>query len=203
MIPYYRWSRQHPSVKKTEVILKKSLLFLTRTALIGAIYFVLSFLVQPIAFGPFQFRISEVLVLLPIFFPEAIVGLPVGCLLANFAFSPFGLYDMLFGTLATLLGALGTYIFKKNVLLASLPPVVLNTLLVPIIFLLQGSDGAYYIYALQVLLGEFVVVCLAGIPFTLALKKGLRSAGISFGFAKKFDHAPYRRIVGEEKDEDE
>ncbi len=179
--------------------MKKSLLFLTRTALIGAIYFVLSFFVQPLSFGPLQFRISEALVLLPIFFPEAILGLSVGCLLSNFAFSPFGLYDILFGTLATLLGTLGTYFLRKNVLLSSLPPVIFNTLLVPIIFVLQGTQGAYYVYAAQVLLGEFVVVCLLGIPFTFALKKGFQAAGIRFGAYKKFDTEPYRRITSDEQ----
>lgn len=79
MIPYFRWCRQYPSVKKPRCILKKSLVYLARAAVIAALYFALSVAFNAIAFGPVQFRVSEILVLLPLIFPEAITGLAIGC----------------------------------------------------------------------------------------------------------------------------
>lgn len=80
---------------------------LTAAAVIGALYAVLTVVLEPISYGPVQFRISEVLCILPFFFPNAAWGLTVGCLIANL-FGPNGLLDILFGSLATLLAALCT-----------------------------------------------------------------------------------------------
>ena len=88
--------------------MKKSLVYLARAAVIAALYCALSVAFNAIAFGPVQFRVSEILVLLPLIFPEAIPGLAIGCFFTNFFFSPFGVFDMVLGTLATLIGAVGT-----------------------------------------------------------------------------------------------
>lgn len=178
MITYNRWSRQHPSIKKTEVILKKSLLFVTRAALIGALYFALTIAIPALSFGPIQFRLSEVLVLTAVIFPEAIPGLTIGCVLSNFFFSPYGIYDMVFGGIATLLGAIGTYLLRKKIPLAAIPPVIFNAFLVPIIWVIDGSDTVYIISVLEVMAGEVLTVGAVGIPLTYALKKAFEKAGL-------------------------
>ena len=178
MITYNRWSRQHPSIKKTEVILKKSLLFVTRAALIAALYFALTVAIPALSFGPIQFRLSEVLVLTAVIFPEAIPGLTIGCVLSNFFFSPYGIYDMVFGGIATLLGAIGTYLLRKKIPLAAIPPVIFNAFLVPIIWVIDGSDTVYIISVLEVMAGEVLTVGAVGIPLTYALKKAFEKAGL-------------------------
>lgn len=186
MITYNRWSRQHPSIKKTEVILKKSLLFVTRAALIGALYFALTVAIPALSFGPIQFRLSEVLVLTAVIFPEAIPGLTIGCVLSNFFFSPYGIYDMVFGGIATLLGAVGTYLLRKNIPLAALPPIIFNALLVPLIWVVDGSDTVYIISALEILASEVLTVGVIGIPLTYALKKAFEKVGL-FASKKKLE----------------
>jgi uncharacterized membrane protein len=158
--------------------LKKSLIFISRAALIGALYFALTVAIPALSFGPLQFRLSEVLVLLAVIFPEAIPGLTVGCVLSNFFFSPYGIYDMVFGGIATLLGAVGTYLLRKNLFLAAIPPIIFNAFLVPIIWVLDGSDTVYIISALEVMAGEVLTVGVVGIPLTYALKKAFAKAGL-------------------------
>lgn len=178
-----------------------SLKFITRSAVIAALYFALSVAFEAIAFGPVQFRVSEVLVLLPVLMPEAIPGLAIGCFFTNFFFSPFGIFDMLFGTLATTLAALLTYFLRKHITLASLPPVIFNALLIPIIFILNDANSVYYIAMFEIMLSEFIICCLIGIPFTLILKKALISARLINISDKKFKHIPpYKRVVYNKKD---
>ncbi len=178
MITYIRWSRQHPSIKKTEVILKKSILFITRAALIGALYFALTIAIPSLSFGPLQFRLSESLVLLAVIFPEAIPGLTVGCVLSNFFLSPYGIYDMVFGGIATLLGAVGTYLLRKKIPLSAIPPIIFNGLLVPIVWVIDGSDTIYIVTALEIVASEVLTVGIIGIPLTYLLKKAFLKAGI-------------------------
>ncbi len=178
-------------------LLKKSLKFITRSALIGALYFVLSTVVSPIAFGPLQFRLSEALVLLVVFFPEGIPGLTVGCVLANFAFSPYGIYDMIFGGVATLLGAVGTYLFRKNIPLSALPPIIFNALLVPVVWVIDGSDTIYIISALEILASETLTVGVIGIPLCYALRRAFIRTRIIDGR----EEILYRRILPDERDE--
>lgn len=163
--------------------------FITRSAVVAAVYFALSAACSPIAFGPLQFRLSEAFVLLAALMPEAIPGLTIGCVLTNFAFSPYSLYDMLFGGLATLLGAGGTYLLRKNIALSSLPPIILNALLVPVIWVIDGSDTIYIISALEILASEAVTIGIIGIPLTYALKRAFIKAGV---IGKQYA-IPYRR----------
>ncbi len=112
---------------------------LLRAGLIAALYFVLTYFLAPISFGPIQVRISEALVVLPFAFPEAIFGVTVGCLIANFT-SPFGLIDVIFGTLLTFIAAVLTWIIGKTTrkkLLAPIPPILLN-----------GFGVAFYVISL-------------------------------------------------------
>ena len=120
--------------------MRKTTLFLTRSALIAAIYFALATVLQPISFGPVQFRLSEALVLLPVFMPESIIGVTLGCFLSNFFYST--MYDVIFGTIATAAAALLTYLLRRTKVLYVLPPLLLNAFLVPVIWVVDDSDGA-------------------------------------------------------------
>ncbi len=183
--------------------MKKSLVYLTRAAIIAALYFALSVALSAIAFGPVQFRISEILVLLPLIFPEAIPGLTIGCFFTNFFFSPFGVFDMVLGTLATLIGAIGTYLLRRHPLLATLPPIIANTLLVPLIFVLNDATAVYYLSMFEILASQLITCIALGLPFTFALKKAMIAAHIPLPHPSKYDTAPYRRILPSESEDDE
>ncbi len=184
--------------------MKKSLVYLARAAGIAALYFALSVAFNAIAFGPVQFRVSEILVLLPLIFPEAIPGLAIGCFFTNFFFSPFGVFDMVLGTLATLIGAIGTYLLRRRPFLATLPPIVANTLLVPLIFVLNDASTVYYLAMFEILASQIITCIVLGMPFTFALKKAMIAAHIPLPHPSKYDTAPYRRILpGVEEDEED
>ena len=93
----------------------KKVLFLTQAAVIAAIYVVLTIFISAfnLASGAIQVRISEALTILPFFTPAAIPGLAIGCLLSNLL-TGAAVYDVVFGSLATLLGAVGTYLLRKH-----------------------------------------------------------------------------------------
>ena len=117
----------------------KKVTFLTQAAMIAAIYVVLTFVFAPISFGEVQIRISEMLTVLPVFTPAAIPGLFVGCLIGNITGGGL-LPDVIFGSLATLIGAVGTYyLSNSNRLFAVLPPIVANICIVP--FVLRYAYG--------------------------------------------------------------
>ena len=103
---------------------------LVHAAAIAACYIVLTLLFQPISFGPVQFRISEALCVLPYFTPAAVPGLFIGCLLSNLLGGSV-IMDVIFGSLATLIGAAGSRLLRKNRYLVSLPPILSNTLIIP------------------------------------------------------------------------
>ena len=155
--------------------------FIITGALIAAAYAGLTYIsnIFGLAYGPIQLRVSEVLTLLPIFTPAAIPGLTIGCFIANIG--SFNILDMVFGTLATLIAALLTYIlkditFKGLPLLAALPPVLVNALVIgleiSLFFLPEGASlWGFVISALQVGVGQFIVCYLFGIPFYMVVKK--------------------------------
>lgn len=102
---------------------------LTRGAIIAALYAAITLLFAPISYGEVQIRLSEALTLLPVLLPEAVPALAVGCLLSNILGGAM-IFDVIFGTLATLLAALCTRALRGNVLLASFMPVLFNGLIV-------------------------------------------------------------------------
>jgi uncharacterized membrane protein len=102
---------------------------LIQGAVIASIYVVLTFIFAPISYGVMQVRISEALTILPFFTPVAIPGLFIGCLVAN-VLGPYGLIDMVFGSLATLLSAYLSYSLRKNSALVPLPPVIVNGIVI-------------------------------------------------------------------------
>lgn len=102
---------------------------LTRGAIIAALYAAITLLLAPISYGEVQVRISEALTLLPILLPEAVPALAIGCLLSNILGGAM-IFDVIFGTLATLLAAVCTRLLRKNMLVASFMPVLFNGLIV-------------------------------------------------------------------------
>ena len=110
--------------------------FIVHAAMIAAIYVVLTYFISAfnLASGAIQVRISESLTILPYFTPAAIPGLFVGCLLANLL-TGAAIYDVIFGSLATLLGAVGTYLLRKHKFLCTLAPVVSNIIIIPLVLL--------------------------------------------------------------------
>ena len=118
---------------------KSKIKFITQGALIAAMYVALTYVFQPFSFGAIQVRISEAQTILPIFTPAAIPGLFIGCLLGNLlgGASP---WDIVFGSLATLVGAVFTYMLrKKNPIFGTIPPIISNTLVIP--FVLKYAYG--------------------------------------------------------------
>ena len=111
---------------------------LAQSAAIAALYVVLTLIFAPISFGEMQVRISEALTILPLFTPAAIPGLFVGCLLGNILGGAI-VWDVLFGSLATLIGAAGGYLLRKNRWLVPLPTVLSNGVIVP--FVLRYGYG--------------------------------------------------------------
>jgi uncharacterized membrane protein len=140
--------------------------------LIASIYAALSLLLAPLTFGTVQFRVAEAMTLLPILFPEAIPGLFVGCFLTNL-FSPVGLPDIVFGSLATLIAAYMTFKLRRNTWLACVPPIAVNALVVGM--LLHVEYGTPFILnMLSVGAGQAGAVLVLGSALIYTVK---RSAG--------------------------
>ena len=156
--------------------MKKRNLFITQAALIAALYVVLTLVSA--AFGldskAIQFRLSEVLTVLPALTPAAIPGLFIGCLLSNFICGAM-LPDMIFGSLATLIGAVRTYFIGKRVKwLSALPPIAANTVIVPLVLkYAYHLDGTVPFFALTVFIGEFVCCGILGTVLLYAIPKRL------------------------------
>ena len=112
----------------------KKVLLITQAAMIAALYVVLTLLANALGLANYaiQVRFSEALTVLPFFTPAAIPGLTVGCILSNLLTGCLPL-DVVFGSLATLLGAVGTYLLRKYMWAAPLPPIIANTLIVPFV----------------------------------------------------------------------
>lgn len=141
----------------------KNTAFLTQAAMIAAIYVVLTFVFAPISFGEVQVRIAEMLTILPIFTPAAIPGLFVGCIIGNITGGAV-LPDIIFGSIATLIGAAGTYALRRcHRMIAVLPPIAANSVIVP--FVLRGAYGVPLpipVLILSVAAGEIISCAVLG-----------------------------------------
>ena len=149
----------------------KKILFITQAAMIAALYVVLTFLANAfgLASGVIQVRLSEMLTVLPFFTPAAIPGVTIGCLLANIL-TGSALPDIIFGTLATLLGALGTYALRKHRFLCTLCPVISNGIIIPLVLrYAYAVPGALWFLALTVGAGELICCVLFGSILIAAL----------------------------------
>ncbi len=137
---------------------KKKIVNVAVAAIIAAFYVVLTYLASAFGLASFavQIRFSEALTILPVFTSAAIPGIFIGCVLANLL-TGCAIWDVIFGSLATLLGAIGTYFLKKHKMLATLPPIIANTLIVPPVLLyVYNLEGTYWFFALTVGIGEII-----------------------------------------------
>ena len=150
--------------------LSKKTLFLVQAALIAAIYVVLTVVFAPFSFGEVQVRIAEALTILPVFLPAAVPGLFVGCLLGNMLGGAV-LPDIIFGSLATLIGALGTRALRKaHPFLAPIPPIAANTVIVPFVLkYAYAVDLPIPFMMLTVGIGEVVSCGIFGLVLYYAL----------------------------------
>ena len=162
--------------------MKISVKTITRMSIIAALYAVLTMVLAPISYGPVQFRISEVMTILPFFFPQTTVGLVIGCALANLL-SMYGIPDVVFGSLATLLSSLIMALLGKLgrdklpfKVLACLQPVIFNAVFVgALIAYATASEGAFWaafaLNAFQVGIGELAVLFVIGLPAMIYFPK--------------------------------
>ncbi|MBO5166396.1 MAG: QueT transporter family protein [Lachnospiraceae bacterium] len=151
----------------------KKVLFLTQAAMIAALYVVLTFIANAfgLASGVIQIRLSEALTVLPFFTPAAVPGLYVGCLLANLLTGGC-LLDILIGSLATLIGALGARALRKWKWLVPLPNIVANTIIVPFVLTVgYGFEDAWWYLMLTVGIGEIISGGILGMFLLFVFKK--------------------------------
>ena len=149
----------------------KRTLFITQAALIAALYIVLVFVFKPISFSMVQVRIAEALTILPFFTPAAIPGITIGCFLSNYL-SGADMLDVIFGTLATFIGAIGSYQLRKHKFLVPLPPIIANTIVIPwVLRFAYGETLPIYFMMLTVGVGEIVSCGILGSLLLLALNK--------------------------------
>ena len=151
---------------------------LARCAVVAALYVVLCMALQPFSYGAVQVRVAEALCLLPVFGAEYIVGVVLGCFLANLLGST--IVDVIFGTLATLLACVVTYKlrnvrFKGLAIVPSLPPVLFNALIVGLEITIVSPEGflwpAFLANALSVGLGELAACYVLGLPLAILLDR--------------------------------
>ena len=149
----------------------KNTKYLLHAAVIAAAYATLTIVLMPFSYGIMQVRVSEALTILPFFTPAAIPGLFVGCFVSNMV-GPYGILDMVLGSGATLIAAIGSYLLRKRPILVPLPPVVANGIII--------GGMLYYAYAvpmplpacmLWVALGELIACYVIGYPLLQYLKR--------------------------------
>ena len=179
-----RVSPRHPSEKnrmRQSAILMKGdfdmkkidVKTLTIGGAIAALYVVLTLVANAfgLASGAIQVRLSEALTILPCFTAAAVPGLTVGCILANLV-TGCAPWDVVFGSLATLIGAAGTYLLRKKPLLAWIPPVLSNAIIVPIVLQkVYGVPDSFWYLMLTVGAGEVIACGILGLLLYKALSK--------------------------------
>ncbi len=151
--------------------MNKHMNFICQAAMIAALYVVLTFVFSPFASGAIQVRIAEALTVLPYFTSAAIPGLAIGCFFSNL-FTGCVIWDILFGTLATLLGALGSYSLRKYKWLVPLPPIAANVIFVPFVLrYAYGVPNAIPFLMTTIGIGETISCYVLGMPVLFAIKK--------------------------------
>lgn len=164
-------------------------LYITKAAVIAALYVVLTLFINAfnLASGAIQVRVSEALTILPFFMPEAVPGLFVGCMLSNIITGCLP-WDIVFGSIATLIGAVGTYYIGKikssgsvrfnkiKKWLAPLPPILSNTLIIPFVLIkVYSLEGIYPYFMLTVGIGEILSAGVLGMILLLAVEKRINT----------------------------
>ena len=155
----------------------KKVLMTTQAAMIAALYVVLTLLANALGLANYaiQVRFSEALTILPYFTPAAIPGLFVGCLLSNII-TGCAPMDVVFGSLATLAGAVGTYALRKIKWIAPIPPIVANIIVVPLVLTyVYKFEGSLIYFGITVGIGEVISCGLLGMILLFALDKHRRT----------------------------
>lgn len=142
--------------------------FLVQSAIIAAMYTVITLLLAPVSYGPIQVRVAEALTVLPFFTGAAVPGLFVGCLISNMM-GGYGLLDIVLGSVATLVAALITYKIKRK-WLAPLPSVVVNGLVIGVMLSFL-THTPMYLAILTVALGQLIACYGLGYPLLRVLEK--------------------------------
>ena len=153
-------------------------------ALIAALYIVLTLVsnIMGLASGVIQIRLSEAMTILPIFTPAAVPGLCVGCFISNII-TGCAPMDVICGTVATLIGALLTKSFANHPVLASLPPIIANTLIIPwVLALVYNFEGSVVYFTATVFIGELIAAGLLG----QVLRRSLEPYTEQLGWRKKY-----------------
>ena len=158
---------------------KNHVMFLATAAMIAALYVVLSFAINAfgLASGAIQIRVSEALTILPYFTAASVPGLAIGCLLFNLL-SGAAILDVVFGTIATLLGSLGSYFlgilakkWKLCKFLVPVPPILTNAFIVPwVLKTAYGLSDAYWYLVATVGIGEMISCGILGMVLLFALQ---------------------------------
>ncbi len=146
------------------------------SAIIASSYIVLTLFSSAVGLsgGAVQIRLSEALTVLPVFTPYAIPGLFAGCLVSNIL-TGCAVWDVIFGSITTLLAAALTYTLKKYNILCLIPPIVLNSIIIPIILIeVYSANGAFWCFSLTVFIGQFISCGILG----YLLKKSLLKRNI-------------------------
>ena len=160
----------------------KKVQFMAQASMIAALYTALTVALAPVSYGAVQFRISEALCILPYFTPAAVPGLFLGCLISNGVGAAMGttvVLDMIFGSLATLIGAAGSYALRRNRWLVCIPPIAANTIIVPwVLRYAYGSPDMIPYMMLTVGIGEVLAV---GVLGNILLAMLSRYSGRIFG----------------------
>ena len=150
--------------------------YLCQAAVIAALYVVLTLLAKMLGLdsGVIQVRFSEMLCILPIFLSSAIPGVTVGCFLASLLTGAVWL-DIIIGPIATLIGAIGTYLLRKYKWIAPMPPIVSNAIIIPFVLAYgYGMEQAIPLMMLTVAIGEIISVYILGMIFYHGAEKYLK-----------------------------
>ena len=154
--------------------MRRELLYITEASAIAALYTVITVAIGPLGSAAIQCRIPEAMCTLAIFTPAAIPGMTIGCLISNIATGCLW-QDVLFGTLATLIGVIGARMLRRIWWLTPLPTVVSNTLIVPFVlaYAYHAEEGIPFLM-LTVGIGEVISAYVLGIALYFALRKNAR-----------------------------
>ena len=155
------------TIKKSD----EKVIHMVQAAMIAAVYVALTLPIQPIAYGPIQFRISEALTILPYFTSAAIPGVTIGCFLSNILMGA-PLPDIIFGTLATLIGTIFSRMLRRQKFLVCIPPILSNALIIPWVlkFAYKFEDAVPFMM-LTVGAGEVLAAGVLGTMLLLALER--------------------------------
>ena len=152
---------------------KNNIRYLVQSATIASIYIVLTLMANMFGLANYavQIRFSEALTILPAYIPAAIPGLTIGCLISNLMTGAMAL-DIIFGSVATLIGAIFTYVFRRDKWFAPIPPIISNTLIIPIILaFVYQFEGSIWYFMLTVGLGEILSCGILGYILMSVIKR--------------------------------